>query len=1603
MAVKAVLTVRPRSGDDRSEAASGLERAYARFSFSRLVTINEDEAAGDGREGAGREGDGGATTGALTESTTATERIPLDAAGSATLQVDHLDDVGPASARIENSQGEVLWPGGVFPLEFAEAEGDDRQVARATLEYDPAPVAKQLDRPPPPRVDVLRRDGQFRRLVGAARGFEYSRLQVAPLADAESMLMPFLGDRVDPDRAATKLLDATALDAAALSTLPFVVANLKTDGGFHVDAALPDGARGWAWLLTEPGAAYIGWVPETAPQRPRESVLILLPPSPSDVSDRGTGNGTGTGTGMGGAAPAAPGADGPAGKRGCDCGTAPPLDFDESQLIRDPAEFADDPGRYCTPFENPQRVLGERRFFTVFRVDQPDIGAAPSGRDDKLPLHDLVASTMVRPTLAIAARTRRAEASGGGTAAELLDLSPASHLIKSPQRRLRLIASSGVRAPVSAANPVEWEGESAIYQATSVAGGHILEWAVQWRSNGYSLGDVAHTLTLAPRQKRRVVRVDWERRERARRTERTTFVEEVEQTTERERDYNNAVRANLREWSQGSSRSSATGAAGGIGFAIGPVVVGGGAAHGQASSSASQSGGRALAASEEQSLRDAIRQFGDSLRQFESTVVQEVTQEEAVEGVSEVVYNINYCHSLTVIYHQILRHLRVDTRLVGVRECLFVPFAVRPFDLKRALRWRDLLRHGVRDRGFRQALDYLDEVADNFSDSDIPPGPRSTHPVRFVSGSLYVRIAIERPTDDEEQREAEWLRVSRLLGMPYRQVVERLLAAAKERRDAEFQRDVAPTMAVRWANRLRLSTGAGPIGNVDFTLASGYGFNRTVRVEFAIPVPEGATLTRANLAQITVTADPEVPLPKGSVANVERIEITYQTDQFSRSVSSARRTDDLVHVDSGDPDPAGAVLSLPLTAWEQQDERAQIVKAVDRLLAHLNANTEYYHKTIWWNLDRDRLYMMLDGFLIGFGPSTGRSIASVVEREPIAILGNALVYPVSAGAFIGVGGRKTPQDALDYYQESDRPRAPVRVSLPTQGLYAQAIMDRCVACEEHQGSLDWVLTQDEPELAELGEGLLASRRADTDGTQPTPFPGSIINFQNAPEAPPPTGLGSILDAVTKGDSFRDMAGLAGTQANAMGALQAAAGLAESFGQKGLELRKAEMATKQAEQRLANIKKANDQGLITRQEAGELARQTLAEQTTAAPESRVSREAPVAQAIETAGRTGAPIEVMRTTAAGTERVALNQRPAGELTAQLGSEIPRLCGFFNNGKVVTEQDLRDKIVALAELESATWHDAGGNLQLEGEDARFGDLVWYWLASNATMRPSTLTAAQANAIDPARNYGRLLDPRNPAPPAAALTADVTRVRGELLAGAPNAHVPANLNDLVEVSLRHARESAIDHGDHTAWSGVFVVSCVRGAAIDLGLEEDAASHTGVNVLLLASFRHSEYVLEAFERRRANRRGTYHAFEVDRRAVQAGDIVVLDRQANDIRQVVRFNQIPVVLPQRRAMHCDIIVSVNEGAGYAEAIGGNVGETVRRVRYPIDGDGRLVVRRDHLFTIEQADGTIDDPPEVNAAAGLNGRSTGRIFAVLSLVPECIVVPGTRLPDGSVIT
>lgn len=347
---------------------------------------------------------------------------------------------------------------------------------------------------------------------------------------------------------------------------------------------------------------------------------------------------------------------------------------------------------------------------------------------------------------------------------------------------------------------------------------------------------------------------------------------------------------------------------------------------------------------------------------------------------------------------------------------------------------------------------------------------------------------------------------------------------------------------------------------------------------------------------------------------------------------------------------------------------------------------------------------------------------------------------------------------------------------------------------------------------------------------------------------------------------------------------------------------------------------------------------------------------------------------------------------------------VCGFFGLDGTVSEAELRAAVRNVALSEHDNWFDAAGAALGERVDGQFGHFLRYWLARQEAILPSTLTYLQAKAVDTATDYGDLLDW---SATAKDVDAEIPRVGAHLLADAPSGGTPANLSALVEAALRGAYQSrtGVD-----AWSSVFVISCIRGAAILCGLEgESGGLHLGINVLLKAHEGHRFYVKEAYDRRLGSnpRSGTYHAFDPADEKVQVGDIIVQDRDADDESQVKDFAEIPDIPDAAYELHADIVVEVT--FSYAETVGGNIGFsqlavgdncsvsspaqpfTVRRRRYPLDsgGNGKIFVALEQLFAQEDDSGNLSPLPVTCSDDILHKRSMRRVFTLLRPVEHCV--------------
>ena len=301
-------------------------------------------------------------------------------------------------------------------------------------------------------------------------------------------------------------------------------------------------------------------------------------------------------------------------------------------------------------------------------------------------------------------------------------------------------------------------------------------------------------------------------------------------------------------------------------------------------------------------------------------------------------------------------------------------------------------------------------------------------------------------------------------------------------------------------------------------------------------------------------------LPEGSFITVVSGLMNYRT-QFSNGTLFKFQNigDDLSSYD-------GVTIYTGPSTEELKDPRKEDVNIVNKLIAHLNDNLEYYHRAIWLNMSPERRFMLLDGIVLN-GKGEGRSVASLVENELLTVVGNSLVFPVASGLNLNPDfGQK--ESLTEYYMTAAA--EPISISVPTKGVFAEAVMGKCNSCEKIDESRFW--RWEESPIPDSPTAInpinTDSRRADPGNLQPQQMPNPIVNIQNAPNAPDPTGLAGTLGLLGQSNLFADITGIEGNQRNAMQGLQSTLDTAKAFAQETakLESQKIQEASKLAVQK-----------------------------------------------------------------------------------------------------------------------------------------------------------------------------------------------------------------------------------------------------------------------------------------------------------------------------------------------------------------------------------------------------------------------------------------------------
>jgi hypothetical protein len=355
-------------------------------------------------------------------------------------------------------------------------------------------------------------------------------------------------------------------------------------------------------------------------------------------------------------------------------------------------------------------------------------------------------------------------------------------------------------------------------------------------------------------------------------------------------------------------------------------------------------------------------------------------------------------------------------------------------------------------------------------------------------------------------------------------------------------------------------------------------------------------LERDQIQAVSVSSSWMHDLPEGSTLLLDHVAAQYENKYISAKLCNAYPSDDLM--------AGGSTIPTPMSESEMVSPRAEDLQLRHELLDHLNCNLEYYHKAIWGQMDEDRRLMLLEGFEVEvpprenpayvaggiepqylFGNQTElRSVASVVENRLIGIAGNSLIMPVAKGFNLNpvfryfddeveIEGRKISRLMSYYMPERGLKETPFRISIPTKGVFAEAVMGACNSCEKIDNTRYW--KWDEHPIPNTPTAIdsvsVDSRRAEPQLLGPSALSNSLISQANGREYALPTTLNAALELL-KANSFHNITGLEGNQLGALEAMKANADAAKEYAKMAADLAKSAEIPKNADAVVESIKK-----------------------------------------------------------------------------------------------------------------------------------------------------------------------------------------------------------------------------------------------------------------------------------------------------------------------------------------------------------------------------------------------------------------------------------------------
>ncbi|MBA3868888.1 MAG: hypothetical protein H0X30_07030 [Anaerolineae bacterium] len=620
--------------------------------------------------------------------------------------------------------------------------------------------------------------------------------------------------------------------------------------------------------------------------------------------------------------------------------------------------------------------------------------------------------------------------------------------------------------------------------------GLVHEYRHAWYHLGHSLGQILYSMPLAPGETVNLAVVDWTRRDDAQRKEQTTLDEQLVHNEHRDRTITEAVNAAVHEYQHGSSFMG--GIAGSAGGAMGANGMGGaiGIAGSLGGSTSNSSGSRDIAGNTVQKLSDNITQASSAMRELQSTVVVHSTQSEKEAIETRTVVNYNHSHTLTILYYEVLRHFRVATEFVRLRPAVLVKLRTDWFEgaaaAQNILDNRAVLETALLDPKYAEGFNAIERLRYR--------GPAYTD---------YTR-PLDSPWPNELPQPPA--KIGPLLRFFEFNMKTGGWFADNNTKDVVLGAKLYPYDI----SLVSVDTRISPAGA--FTLG---GANNSFVAKVSQWGPDEKktdTIFWSDIHSIVIHVHEQETDVSFEHIQVTGIDIDGNPlDLVDKWYSDGHLTitndwDILLPTKRPPPPPPLAPIYDEATAIDH-------IKGME-LLAHLSKHKRYYSRAILLNQNAIERAGDLDDM----------HVLEHLDNRPLEIIGDYMAFPCTDDDW-----NTSIIASLNSKHDNTKLHLDERlVTLPTRGVFAEAKLGHCNASEEIDPTRFWdwqtsPIPHSAPEIAAIEAGKHTVINPDLNST---PFPQSLVNIVNPPNAPDPTGLTSAMNVLATSNIFRDMSGRA---------------------------------------------------------------------------------------------------------------------------------------------------------------------------------------------------------------------------------------------------------------------------------------------------------------------------------------------------------------------------------------------------------------------------------------------------------------------------------------------